>query len=225
MILIISSCSACKDDSIPIPAKSKVIDPSYYLSDIELIHELKSIREKIFSDPKSRVRNRFTYAFDLYVRAGKAYRDLYRKYYQKIKNLLLEGSSIEWFFLSGGYGIIHSFEKAHYYQATFNYNIARQKKIPYTGKMWKKILPKILDDIFSFLSPDWTFVFGSKDYTQFIKCTTFWNRQNNVKIFESTGSVGPYRLSPIISELIESILNNNIKEFNDRYSNKFIKLV
>ncbi len=48
MDLIITSCPARKDDTIPIPTESKTVPPKYYLEDEELIRHLKDIRHQIF---------------------------------------------------------------------------------------------------------------------------------------------------------------------------------
>jgi len=96
---------------------------------------LVNLRKIVFSDPRADVGKNVTYAFDLYVRKGRAYKDLFKHNYNRIKELLVESNIVEWFFLSGGFGIIHALEKAHRYQATFNYNIAHQKNIPYTAKI------------------------------------------------------------------------------------------
>lgn len=221
-VLIISSCSAQKDDSIPIPTHSKIVQPAYYLDDKTLISRLCRIREDILNDPRAFVGQKVTYAFDLYVRAGNAYRDLREKSYQALKSLLTSSNVVEWFFLSGGYGIIHALEAARKYQATFNRNIAYQKGIPYTANLWRDVLPAGCDAIVSKFNPDWIYVFGSQDYTYFIKLADFWENRPNVKIFESTGSSGPFWLSPILSECVESILTNRLNEFNKRYP-KFLK--
>jgi len=221
-VLIISSCSARKDDSVPISEGSKVVQPSYYLDDESLIMRLNSIRERIFQDPRANVGSRTTYAFDLYVRAGNAYRELREKNYYRLKSALLSSNIIEWFFLSGGYGVIHAFEAARKYQATFNRNIAYQSNIPYTANLWNSVLPSILDAIISKFNPQWVYVFGSQDYTYFVKQTSAWKSKPNIKMFESTGSAGPIWLSPIINQCVEYILDNRLEAFNDRYP-KFLK--
>lgn len=225
MDLIITSCSARKDDTIPIPNGSKTVPPRYYLEDEELIRHLKDIRHQIFQDPRARLGTQATYAFDLYVRTGNAYKDLREHNYQPLKSMLFSGE-IEWFFLSGGYGIINALEPAKKYQATFNRNIAYQKNIPFTANLWKETLPKICDEIISKLNPEHVYAFGSRDYTNFIKQTHFWRKRNSsqicIKMFESTGSAGPYWLSPILNELVNSILRDNINTFNKKHA-PFVK--
>lgn len=222
-ILIISSCSAAKDDSIVIPLGWKVVEPPYYLDDIQLLTMLKSLRKTIFLDPRANVGKSVTYALDLYVRKGRAYKELFRHNYNRIKELLVESKIVEWFFLSGGFGIIHALERAHKYQATFNYNVAYQKKIPYTAKIWNATLVKICDHILSKFRPTLVYVFGSKDYTNFIKRTRYWKKAEKIKIFESTGTSGPNWISPILNELVTAIIKNNVENFNAKYRAKIIK--
>jgi len=161
-----------------------------------------------------------SYAFDLYVRAGNAYQDLRKDNYEKSKSEVISGN-VEWFFLSGGYGIIHALEAAKKYQATFTRGIAYKKKIPFTRDLWKTTLPSLCDAIMSKFDPEWVYVFGSQDYTNFIKQTNLW-RKKNIRMFESTGSSGPYWLSPKLNQLVNLILDENLKAFNEEYA-KFVK--
>ena len=220
--LIVSSCSKRKDDSIPIPSGAKTLDPSDYLDDPYLINRIVETRERIFQDPRAQVGGRETYAFDLYVRAGRAYSKIYRHHYQQLKRLLSEDNRPSWFFLSGGYGIVNALEKARKYQATFNSGIAYQNRIPYTTPLWKPILTDACNAIFRKINPEYIYVFGSRDYTQFIKETERWKRKDRIKIFESYGSSGPNWISPKLCELAKSLMNRNICEFNRRYRNNFI---
>jgi len=110
MILIFSACSSSKDDTIPIPENSARISSRDYLNDTELLSKLHTTRERIFEDPRANVGSSETYAFDLYVNAGFAYRQLKKGNNDAMKSLLLRGHDVKWFFLSGGYGIIHALE-------------------------------------------------------------------------------------------------------------------
>ena len=223
MIIIINPCSASKDDSVPIPAGSRVVQPSYYLDDEGLISNLQNIRKNVLQNPRACVGSRETYAFDLYSLAGnvyKAIRDSGKQ--QRIKSMLISDSEIECFFLSGGYGIIHALEAAKKYQATFSRGIAYQKKILYTTDLWENSLTSICDAIIFKFQPEWAYVFGSQDYTGFIKRTNFWKTKNNVKIFESTGSSGPYWLAPKLNELVGAIFDDCLGKFNEKYP-KFVK--
>jgi len=55
MIIVISSCSAGKDDSVLIPENSRRVFPSEYLGDVDLVRRLEATREAIFKDPRSKV--------------------------------------------------------------------------------------------------------------------------------------------------------------------------
>jgi len=220
--LIVSSCSKMKDDSVPIPSGAKTLDLSDYLDDLYLINRIVETRERIFQDSRAQVGGRETYAFDLYVRAGKAYSKIYWHHYQQLKSLLLQENRLSWFFLSGGYGIVNALEKARKYQATFNRDIAYKNRIPYTTPLWKPILTDACNAIFRKINPEYIYVFGSRDYTQFIKETERWKRRDRIKIFESYGSPGPNWISQKLCELIESLMNGNISEFNRRCRSNFI---
>jgi len=220
--LIVSSCSKGKDDSIPIPLGAKTLGLSDYLDDSCLINRIVETRERIFQDSRAQVGSRETYAFDLYVRAGKAYSKVYKHHYEQLKNLLLHDNRLSWFFLSGGYGIVNALEKARKYQATFNRSIAYKNHILYTTPLWKPILTDACNAIFRKINPEYIYVFGSRDYTQFIKGTERWKRRDRIKIFESHGSSGPSWISLKLCELVKSLMNGNIDEFNRRYRNNFI---
>jgi len=221
-ILIISSCSAKKDDSMPISDITKTVQPSYYLNDNSLISEMLAIRNTIFKNEKANLGNKNTYAFDLYVRKGNAYKEIFEKNYTRLKSYIFNPTKLEWFFLSGGYGIVHALEVAKKYQATFNRSIAHQKNIPFTGTLWRDVLPPICDAIITKLKPDLIYVFGSRDYTEFVKKTNFWKTAKNIKMFESTGSAGPLWLCPRLDDLVDSVLNDKMEIFNNKY-NKFVK--
>jgi len=201
----------------------KITQPSDYLDDGRLISTLQNTRKRILENPKAYLGNKETYAFDLYTLAGNAYKVIRESgALQKIKALLISKNDIQWFFLSGGYGIIHALEAAKKYQATFSQGIAYKKGIPYTTNLWRSSLPSICDTIFSKFQPEWVYVFGSRDYADFVKRTDFWREKSNIKMFESTGFSGPYWLAPKLNELIEAILEESVDKFNARYS-KFTK--
>ena len=213
-IIVITSCSASKYPFIPIDKGSKITCPSYYLEE-RLLPSLLTTRERIFRDPRACLGTEKTYAFDLYVNAGSAYRAIRRKRYPQIKSFLLNTNDVEWFFLSGGYGIIDAFEEAQSYQASFNYTIAHQNDIPYTAKIWGQSLTAICNAIFARFNPTAIYVFGSKDYTQFINHLPPFNART--RLFESTGTAGPYWVSPILDNLVESILTNSVDCFDEKY--------
>lgn len=221
MILIISACSSSKNDTNPISEKSVRISPQDYLGDVELVSQFLVTRKQIFEEPRASIGHSITHAFDLYVHTGFAYRHLRRGNLDELKSRLETNDTVKWFFLSGGYGMINSLEPAVKYQATFNRNISYQNNIPFTGTIWKPLLPRILDEIISILSPDMTYIFGSRDYTWFVKQTRAWEKKDMIML-ESTGSAGPHWLSPRINALVNHILQDDVYEFDAQY-NKFNK--
>lgn len=78
------------------------------------------------------------------------------------------------------------------------------------------ILPKILDEIISKYNPEMTYVFGSRDYTWFMKQTQSWENRD-MKMLESTGPPGPHWLSPKIANLVNRILQGDVSQFNARF--------
>lgn len=224
-MIIFSSCTARKRDDISIPKGAITIQPTDYLDDKNLIKKLSQTRQQILEDPKAHIGTRSTYAFDLYVNTGNAYRELRAKYYERTKSLLIS-RKIEWFFLSGGYGIINALEPAKKYQATFNRSISYMKKIPFTANLWRENLTEICENIIAKVNPERFYTFGSQDYTNFVKKTHFWKSLSEerigIKVFESTGSAGPYWISKILGELAEYTEKNNLDLFDEKYP-QFIK--
>ena len=216
MIVVISSCSAKKDDSVPIPKNSRRVSLADYLGNINLIRRLETTRESIFKDPRSKVGTKDTYAFDLYVRAGYAYKNLKASNETKLKEMMYSGK-LQWFFLSGGYGIIHALEPARKYQATFNRAIAYKNKIPFTATQWKGTLSEMIDSAVSKFDPEWVFFFGSQDYYAFFKESKVGCSNRNVRLFESTGSSGPHWLSPIIGKLAGAIVDGQVEKFGNNF--------
>ncbi|MDI6858835.1 MAG: hypothetical protein QME71_11045 [Dehalococcoidia bacterium] len=219
--LIFSSCTAAKNDSVAVGAKRT--EPEDYISDPSLLRELRRTREVILSKPEAKLGTSETYAFDLYVQTGRAYGGIYQQFYAPLRQVLLEETKpIRWFFLSGGYGILAASESARCYQATFSYQIARQNRIPYTGRLWQPSLRRICEHIVQ-RHPDWAvYAFGSRDYTEFLKQSRL---PPEAKIIESTGSAGPTRLSPVIAAFTEALLHENLPAFDKHYPNQFTKLL
>lgn len=212
-------------DTIPISSKGLTVNPQDYLRDKNLLAELNQTRDQIFSDPRSRIGKKSTYAFDLYVNTGYAYKKLRANHYEKMKSLLIS-KDLDWYFLSGGYGIIHALEPALKYQATFNRNISYKNNIPFTANLWKESVPKIIDNLISEKKPDRFYTFGSQDYTRFVKETQFWKtlekEQNGIKMFESTGSAGVHWISKILNELAYCIETDDVASFDRKYP-QFLK--
>ena len=219
--IIISSCSAGKDDSYPIQSGDPFVTPRDYIQDDNLYAKFMAMRDSIMSRPPSQLGSKRTLAFDLYVRKGRAYSTLLKDNYVTAKRILFE-NEVQWFFLSGGYGIINALEEAMKYQASFNYNIARSNKITFTAREWKPLLPSICDAIIENYSPKRVYVFGSRDYTDFIKLSETWENDDVIKILESTGSAGVYWLAPKINDFFIAMNKNNLEEFDGKYG-KFQK--
>jgi len=219
--IIISSCSAGKDDSNPIQLGNPLVTPKDYIRDDDLYGKFMAMRESILSRPTSQLGSRRTLAFDLYVRKGRAYSKLLKENYVTAQKILFD-NEVQWFFLSGGYGIINALEEAKKYQASFNYNIARSNNITFTAREWKPFLPPILDGIIENYSPQRVYVFGSRDYTDFIKLSENWENDDVIKILESTGSAGVHWLAPKINDFFIAMKRNSIEEYDAQYS-KFQK--
>jgi hypothetical protein len=205
-VMVFSSCSAGKDCKIQLSNADATIKPEDYLGDDLLRTHFLNIRSDIFSDPTSKPGKEKTYAFNLYVRKGLAYKQLLAQYYEPTLEAL-KRREFEWFFLSGGFGLIHALEEGHSYQATFSRGIAYQNNIPYTGTLWKHVLPHVIDSVIGKYKPDRILVFGSRDYTSFLKSTKSYTNETGIfEITESYGSSGPSKLSPIIARTIQSII-------------------
>ena len=204
--MIISSCTAGKDDSIPLPKGVITINPREYITEGSLRTQFLKTRSEIFLDPKSKIGEKNTLAYNLYVRKGRAYKILYQKYYEQTLEAL-KRHDFEWFFLSGGYGLVHALEESHRYQATFSRGTAYQNDIPFTGTIWKKVLPRVIDSVIDRYRPDTVLVFGSRDYTSFVEATSSYRKERRLfEVTESYGSSGPIELSPKIARAIQSII-------------------
>jgi hypothetical protein len=94
----------------------------------------------------------------------------------------------------------------------------------YTRTIWQNAgLSAICDAIVSNFKPLRIYVFGSMNYTSFVRQTIFWSGRENLKMFESKGSAGPYWLEPKLKELAEAIINGTLKDFDKKYPNKEYK--
>ncbi len=81
------------------------------LSDNELL--LKKERRLYFDSSKRKLELEKHMHLTFYVRAGKAYFEIYKHHYQQLKRMVLQDNCLSWFFLSGGYGIVNALEKAN----------------------------------------------------------------------------------------------------------------
>ncbi len=219
-VLVFSPCTAAKDNKIPIPPGSRIISPTDYLEDKQLLQCLMNTREHVLIELGAQIDSRITYALDLYVRTGKAYKEL-RQYYDRLKKRMLSDDEIQWFFLSGGYGVVHAFEAAVNYQASFG----QFQGVLRTDRIWQRDgkLSLICDAIAQKFQPLRIYVFGNSSYTHFIKQANFYSASNmTTTVFECYGRQGPTKLSPIMGELANAIVNGELSAFNEKYSGKVI---
>lgn len=176
--IIITSCTKNKCTQF-VPEKHSV-SPTDYLVNPALVNQLAATRAAVFAHPNSAYDQNATqhYAFDLYVRDPKT--QLYRGLRETglaitvRERLLSVGNEVEWYFLSGGYGLLHALEMARPYQATFDEGIARQNSIPGTLREWKAVLPLFLNSIFCQRVPSSVTVFGSTKYVDMVRATEFY---------------------------------------------------
>ena len=221
--IIFSPCTACKDDEEVIKQGSKVVEPFGYLHNFDLLRNLLDTRKRVFNIPGVQRGDKTTYAFDLYVRSGKTYNAIYSKHYDSLKRKLLADDALQWFFLSGGYGVIHALEKAKNYQASF-IRLPKDKHVPYTGTIWRNAgLHTICDAIINRFKPSRIYVFGSRNYSVFVRQAVFDSDNAKVKIFESKGNSGSFWLSPKLEALTEAILNGNLDDFDKKHPDKEYK--
>lgn len=117
------------------------------------------------------------YALDRYVLADNTYAEIFT-----LRDELrgrLEGGTLgaDWFFLSGGYGIVHALEPIRTYNATFR----RVPDAPFTGDLWGPVLPNVLDDLLVRLDPSEVLgFFVDEEYREFVRQTK-WFAANGAK--------------------------------------------
>ena len=216
-ILVFSPCCSKKRDKRS-PSEEKRTPKSYLDKEADQM-SLISTREEILCDPKAHRGKRQTYAWDLYVWTGTAYSDLRRSgNAERLRELLAE-NKLQWFFLSGGYGVVHALEVVNGYQATFDKRNAERKNIKFTGDIWQEAgLSSMLDAIVEKFNPECVYAFGNKDYIRFIANTEFYKKRDKtqLKVFET-----PY--TEKLRQLVEAILSNKVHTFNMRYQEKHCK--
>ncbi len=182
--IIITTCTKNKSTD-HLPAAYSVV-PTQYLSSPASVQALTRTRQAVWAIPASAYDPSASqhYAYDLYVRHPKTqlYRDLRAAGIEMpLRAALLEKAhDVEWFFLSAGYGLVHALELARVYQASFTRAIAAKAKIPYTGTIWKNILPDILDDAFVSTPVAAVHVFGSEDYVRMVRATRLFSSSLNL---------------------------------------------
>lgn len=209
-VLILTPCTKNKCTDI-VPEKIEVV-PDDYLGKDGSFRELHIARLKAFEsagseyDPNSKQ----VYAFDLYVHHPRT--QLYKNLRdsglaERARRAIVETRFPgEWFFLSGGYGLVHALELTRSYQATFNRQLARHARIPFTGKIWNN-LPDIIDEMVERLSPSMICVFGSTDYINFVKATnTYVQRPGSFRIKRGRA------MDPDMREALASLVKGLLQE-------------
>jgi len=173
MHIIITSCT--KNKCTRFTPDGRIVSAVEYLANSEALARLNGTRDAVLNNPNTAYDPRAGqyYAFDLYVRHPDT------QLYLRLRNEGLDGpirtrllarmNDVEWYFLSGGYGLLHALELARPYQATFSHTIARTSNIPYTLRQWKPVLPSILDQMIERSPVDSIHIFGSKDYVDMVR--------------------------------------------------------
>jgi len=212
-VVVFSSCTAAKDDSVPIERPR--IEPSEYVGDSQLLRKLLETRKVILSWPEAKKGDRETYAFDLYVRKGQMYAAVYEHHYQRLRAALMDGiMNVEWFFISGGYGIVNALEPACAYQATLNKAIHYQKGVPFTAELWQPTLGNICKGVMSHHSESKIYVFGGRDYTSYFEGVP---HPREMRIFKSAKTVGGRRLSPVLADFVSGLLRAELNPFDKAF--------
>jgi cytoplasmic iron level regulating protein YaaA (DUF328/UPF0246 family) len=89
-------------------------------------------------------------------------------------------NDVDWYFLSGGYGLLHALELARPYQATFSNTLARKNNIPCTMREWKPVLPSILDEMLEGSTVDSIHIFGSRDCVDMVRSSKRYKHRPTV---------------------------------------------
>ncbi len=184
--IIITSCT--KNKCTQFMPDGRTVSPGEYLASPAALAQLNRTRDSVFSNPKSAYdpRAKQHYAFDLYVRHPDT--QLYRRLRDEgldvpvRTRLLAKMNDVDWYFLSGGYGLLHALELARPYQATFSNTIASNNNIPCTLREWKPVLPSILDEMFERSTVCSINIFGSRDYVDMVRSSKHF--QHRPTLFE-----------------------------------------
>jgi hypothetical protein len=209
--LVLSPCSESKSDKVEIPASFTPKNPTDYLDDRYLLRQLDTGRRRILKELRKQTESPETLAIDLYVGAphSRAYRRTRElSHYQKLRRKLFSGGDIEWFFLSGGYGVVNALERVQKYNASFAETKVR--------KVWQEEdLPAILDGIVATLHPLHVYVFGNTDYVSFVLETTFYQerKQTQLTVFER-------RYTEPLTQLVGAIINDSLDGFKKSWPGK-----
>ena len=184
MKIIITTCTKNKDVSPEFSPSRPGIVPQQYLGKVATVEELTRTRQAVLSKPNAKFGDPAgqQISFKMYTSYGMLYDKLRADaiYGKILKNLnqRRDGAKGHWFFLSGGYGLIHGGEIASAYQAVFDRGIASKEGIPFTVGDWTS-LPQILDGMFNYLEPAHIYVVGAAAYVKFIQRTVAFQSSPN----------------------------------------------
>jgi hypothetical protein len=159
--------------------KGSVKAPADYLPNPASVSDLDNTRKDVLAMPSCNYNpvGSQHYAFDLYVsgptqlydklREGGRDRKILTTLQERVADRERPAQSVEWFFLSGGYGLLHALELARTYQAAFY----KYPDTPITFKKWKRVLPRLLDEVFQASVVSGVYFFGSKRYAEMVLAT------------------------------------------------------
>jgi hypothetical protein len=194
-----NKCTAFKPDR-------RSVSPADYLINSISVAQLDRTRTAIFALPGSAYDPQAEehYAFDLYVRHPETqlYRNLRdEKIDVAVREKLLAGElGVDWYFLSGGYGLLHALELAKPYQATF----LRSNNAPCTLLDWKPILPALLDEVFEKTPVIPISVFGSNEYVKMVRATKHY-RNCPTRFDVKPGRANERKLRAALVETVRSL--------------------
>jgi len=223
-VVVFSPCSKSKCDEIDIPPDFKPKDPEDYLESLALVCKLINTRQEVLNDPRAQKGTKPTLVFDLYVKAknSKAYKGIRESCYEDLREKLLSSDDIQWFFLSGGYGVIHALERAKRYDATFH-----STRI---DRIWHEAgLPLICDSIVRKFNPSRLYIFGTPKYLDFIKEANFYRETMDsgvTKVFEGfqepqDSNAGLRWLSERLRKFAKAVISNDLSSFDSAYPEKY----
>jgi cytoplasmic iron level regulating protein YaaA (DUF328/UPF0246 family) len=178
--IIITSCT--KRKSIDFRPNGRRVSPVDYLIRPDSVKQLRRTRKLVLALPGSEYcpQEEQRYAYDLYVRGKTQLYSNLRKEEIDVRvreKLLAAKPAVDWYFLSGGYGLLHALELVKPYQATF----FRIKGTPFTLRYWKEILPALLDEVFQKNnSVESVHVFGSTPYVDMVRDTKRYRTQRDL---------------------------------------------
>jgi hypothetical protein len=217
-VMVFSPCSKSKYEGATSITVTLAITPTDYLSRIDLISTLVDTRQHILINMRRQDPSSVSVpALDLYVKAPRshAYQGIRKSCGDGLKKRLFS-QDVQWFFLSGGYGVVHALENTRRYEATFN-----ERKIE---RVWSQArLSAICQDIVDKFNPSRIYILGSPKYLEMVKAARFYS---SAKIFEGfakprDSNAGNRWLSDILMQLATGLIQNDFKTFDQNYPKQY----